>query len=148
MWCCSLYPVGVGWQATGFGPRHVHAVSSSRRIGKRRPAGIFACLARVLFVTFMAIGLMGLHANAGVGAVHHDESAEAACSSSDGAGCQSEARAGATELCGPSVCAAIPAPELKVLMRLALTHALTFTVLETDALGAMTDRATPPPRRI
>ena len=103
---------------------------------------------RLLFVALMTVGFMGLHSTADAGVSHHGENGEFACASQNEAGCRDEAKSGAIDLCGPSVCAAIPAPEPRGLLSLSLSDALTFRLSEAVALDAMTDRATPPPRRI
>lgn len=126
----------------------MHAVPSSRRIERRRLTGVFAYLMRLLFVALMTIGFMGLHSTAEAGIVHHGENGEFVCASPNDAGCQDEAKSGANDLCGPSVCAAVPAPEPRAFPHLSLSDALTFRFFETIALGAMMDRATPPPRRL
>jgi hypothetical protein len=124
------------------------AVSRSVLTEKRRFRVAVSRLLRFVLAVVLTIGFMGFHAHAEIEVGGFGASHQIFCESGDGDRCPGQAKSGANETCGPTVCAAIPAPEPKTASVLSLSGVLALALPDAIARNVVTDRATPPPRGV
>lgn len=101
---------------------------------------------RLLLGVFLTIGFLGFHVHAEAGVGGQQSREVSGCQTTASGECHDQAKPSLGEMCGPSVCAAMPALEPRPTKGPVWSEAVVDAHREPISRDALGDHATPPPR--